>query len=257
MQTGRLKFADGVSYDLGSPTDRQQAADANTNLWARRARAAIKAHLPATLVTAGVFTFNAVQKTGPNGLILAACDASAPRPIPKTVDCRFPARPYWLAQSGLDYLDVHIYMKDGSLAALDANLVTEEWDKVPANLPVMMGEFGCNWNWYENATACMPHVRDLQISTCTRGFTGWMYWQYDCEAQEDWYTQVDSNGAINSVLSPVANPDPCKAARGRHRAASGLGLDDDDRVHRNGGDGDHDQPGRALWLLFWRQEDRA
>ena len=211
MRTGRLKFADGVSYDLGSPTDRQQAADANTNLWARRARAAIRAHLPSTLVTAGVFTFNAVHKTGPNGLILAACDASAPRPIPKTVDCRFPARPYWLAQSGLDYLDVHIYMKDGSPAALDANLVTEEWDKVPANLPVMMGEFGCNWNWYENATACMPHVRDLQISTCARGFTGWLYWQYDCEVQEDWYTQVDSNGAINSVLSPVANPDPCKA----------------------------------------------
>ena len=60
-----------------------------------------------------------------------------------------------LAQSGLDYLDVHIYEADGSPAALDANLVTEEWDKVPATLPVMMGEFGCNWNWYENATACM------------------------------------------------------------------------------------------------------
>ena len=30
------KMADGVLYNLASPPDRQQAADANTNLWARR-----------------------------------------------------------------------------------------------------------------------------------------------------------------------------------------------------------------------------
>ena len=36
----------------------------------RQARVAIRTHLPSTLVTAGVFTFKAVQKPGPNGLIL-------------------------------------------------------------------------------------------------------------------------------------------------------------------------------------------
>ena len=86
--------------------DRQQAADANTNLWASTVGSAIRAHLPASLVTVGVFTYNAVQKAGPNGLLLDGCDPSKPPDPEKHVDCRFPARPFWLARSGLDFLDV-------------------------------------------------------------------------------------------------------------------------------------------------------
>jgi len=211
LSSGKIAMADGVEYDMASPKERQQAADANTNLWAHKARAAIRSHLPSTLVTAGVFTFDAVHKAGPNGLVLPACYASAPRPVPKTIDCRFPARPLWLAQSGVDFLDVHIYMADGSPTAIETNLVTDEWDQVPTDIPVMMGEFGCNWNWYPNANACAPHVRQLQLSSCDKGFSAWLYWQYDCEAQQDWYTQVDADGAINSALSPAVHPDVCKA----------------------------------------------
>lgn len=68
-----LKMADGVEYNMSVPADRQQAADVNTNLWAQRTRAAIRTSLPNTLVTVGVFTFFAVQKVGPNGLIQSGC----------------------------------------------------------------------------------------------------------------------------------------------------------------------------------------
>jgi hypothetical protein len=64
-----LTLGNGIKYDMSSASDRQQAADANTNLWAKNARAKIRASLPTTLVTVGVFTFHAVQKNGPNGLL--------------------------------------------------------------------------------------------------------------------------------------------------------------------------------------------
>jgi hypothetical protein len=102
-------LADGVSYNMALPKDRQQAADANTNAWAAKLRAAIRTHLPATLVTAGVFTFHAVGKAGPNGLLFPGCDPAHPPADPEVhVDCRFPARPLKLSKSGLDFLDVHI-----------------------------------------------------------------------------------------------------------------------------------------------------
>eukprot|EP01043_Picozoa_sp_COSAG02_P076212 COSAG02_NODE_16078_length_1115_cov_1.003937_1_plen_273_part_10 len=160
-------FADGVEYNMALPKDRQQAADANTNAWASKLRKAIRSHLPKSIVTVGVFTYNAVQKTGPNGLLVDGCDPSKPHVDPeKHVDCRFPARPFWLARSGLDFLDVHIYEGDGSPKALAANLNTEEWEKIPQKVPIVMGEFGCNVNWYPNATLCAPNVRQLQISSC-------------------------------------------------------------------------------------------
>ena len=103
----------------------------------------------------------------PNGLLIDGCDQSKPPRDPeKHVDCRFPARPFWLARSGLDFLDVHIYEADGSPKALAANLDTEEWKKIPEKVPIVMGEFGCNINWYPNATMCAPNVRQLQISSC-------------------------------------------------------------------------------------------
>ena len=48
--------------------------------------------------------------------------------------------------------------------ALAQNLVTEEWDDIRKQTPIVMGEFGCNANWYPNASMCSPHVRQLQVT---------------------------------------------------------------------------------------------
>jgi hypothetical protein len=201
-------FADGGSYNMAVGADRQQAADANTNRWAGLCRDAIRAHLPTTLVTVGVFTFHAVHKAGPNGLLLDGCEAGAPPP--KGVDCRFPARPLWLSRAGLDFLDVHIYQPDGSPAALAANLATEEWGAIPNATPIVMGEFGCNAGWGLNATTCAPRMRQIQISSCDQGFVGWLFWTYDYPDQQNhFFNLMEAGGAINGVLAPARNPDPC------------------------------------------------
>jgi hypothetical protein len=112
-------------------------------------------------------------------------------------------------------------------------------------------EFGCNINWYPNATVCAPNVRQLQISSCAavcatdgymcschclvdhtvhqqhadylallvprarrlvQGFTSWLFWTYDSnDVQPDWYGMVDDDGAIDAVLAPANHADPCKA----------------------------------------------
>jgi hypothetical protein len=208
-KNGTVQLADGATYDMAIASDRQQAADANTNLWAKRLRDVIRSHLPSALVTVGVFTFQAVHKAGPNGLLFDGCQTH--NASPSEVDCRFPARPLILTHSGIDFLDVHIDQPDGSAAALEKNLATEEWRSIRNETPVIMGEFGCNYQWYPNATACAPHVRELQITSCAFGFSGWLFWQYDCTAQVGWYTMIDDDSAIYNALAPSVNPHPCTA----------------------------------------------
>ena len=197
------------TFDMGVAADRQQAADANTGAWADGCRSALRAHLASTLVTVGVFTFAAVHKAGPDGLRPADCEQAD--------DCRFPARPYWLSRSTLDFLDVHIYQADGDEATLGANLETEEWDEVNPSKPVLMGEFGClggvaGGGWYADAAACAPHVAELQRTSCAFGFVGWLFWTYDTDdvdEQPEWFSMVDEEGAIGAALAPKARPDPC------------------------------------------------
>ena len=239
-------FADGGSYDMAVAADRQQAADANTNRWAGLCRDAIRAHLPATLVTVGVFTFQAVHKAGPNGLLLDGCEAGAPPP--KGVDCRFPARPLWLSRAGLDFLDVHIYQPDGSPAALAANLATEEWGAIANATPIVMGEFGCNAEWGLNATTCAPRVRQLQISSCDQGFVGWLFWTYDTAEQPDphWFTVMEAGGAINGVLAPARNPDPCSNSSSAAAAKSECQKLCEGK--RQDGCCQYDDAGGCLWI---------
>lgn len=198
------------AFDMGSATSRQQAADANLLAWAEASCASLRTWLPHALVTVGMFTFAAVNKTGPNGLNLTACANGG--------DCRFPARPALLSKSSLDFLDVHIYQPSGTADALAANLRTEEWDDVHKDMPIMMGEFGCFRNsstgggWYPSAAACAPHVQELQITSCKFGFTGWLFWTFDTDdelEQPSWFSMVDDDGAIEAVLAPRIHRDPC------------------------------------------------
>ena len=203
-----VSTAAGV-FSMAATTERQQAADANTNAWADACRVALRARMPSSLVTVGVFTFHAVHKAGPSGLPAADCA--------RAKDCRFPARPYWLSRSNLDVLDVHIYQAEGDNASLAANLQTEEWAGLRAEKPVIMGEFGClggvaGGGWYRDAHACAPHVAALQRTSCSFGFVGWLFWTYDTDdlqEQPQWFSMVDDGGAIETALAPNSRPDAC------------------------------------------------
>ena len=46
--------------------------------------------------------------------------------------------------------------------------MTEEWNDIRKQTPIVMGEFGCNAKWYPNASMCSPHVRQLQVRPTPR-----------------------------------------------------------------------------------------
>ena len=198
------------AFDMAVPSERQRAADENTNRWADGCRGAVRKHLPRALVTAGVFTFEAVGKDGPDGLQAHDCN--------HTHDCRFPARPYWLSRSTLDWLDVHVYVPNA--LKLVHSLMSEEWSRVHASKPIVMGEFGClgglvgkgNRRWYATAAACAPHVAGVQKASCVAGFVGWLFWTYDTDdlaEQPQWFSMVDDHRAIETALAPANRTDPC------------------------------------------------
>lgn len=195
-----VRTADGLSYDMSDPAQRQQAWDANAVSYANQLTAAIQSVDPEALVTVGMFTYRAVGRSGPQGLL----------PIPGPgEEPRFPPRPSSLSRySNLSFMDIHIYDADANWT-LDGDLASIEWNSVDPKRPLWMGEFGAFKNRYPALTDAAWAMRDLQVSSCARGFSAWLFWTYDTAEQPELWTLVDSNGVINGVLAPVARPDPC------------------------------------------------
>jgi len=193
--------ADGQTYSMADPAQREACADNNMVYYANLETDAIKARDPGALVTIGAFTYRAVGKDGPAGL-----------PIPSPgEDQRFPVRISVLArQSRLDFVDLHTYPL-GAGYTLAADLASSEWSDIPlAACPVLMGEFGAFEMFYPDITAAAALMRDHQIEGWNRGFSGFLYWTYDTENQPSpqLWTLVDGNGAINQLLAPLYRPDP-------------------------------------------------
>ena len=197
-----VQTADGLSYDMSDPAQRQQAWDANAVSYANALTAAIQSADPGALVTLGMFTPLAVGRAGPTGLL----------PIPGGgQEPRFPPRPASLSKySNLSFLDIHIYSPNSGWT-LDQDLASIEWDSVDKRRPVWVGEFGAFKTRYPVLTDAAWAMRDLQVSTCARGFSGWLFWTFDTVEQPELWTLSDANGAINGVLAPTVRPNPCEA----------------------------------------------
>lgn len=89
-----------------------------------------------------------------------------------------------------------------------------------------MGEFGAHKPSFPSITTAAYTVRDLQIQSCNYNFNGinkkiffkkrvihyligWAFWTYDTTEQPEFYNILDSSGAINGQLAPIARPNPC------------------------------------------------
>lgn len=199
----------GLTYDMSDPTERQQSADANFVEYANRMAAAVKSVDPEGLVTIGMFTFGAVRRPGPQGMPAYCLDCDG--------EYRYPARPRSLAYwSDLDFLDIHIYPahKPGinDPYTLDRNLQTIEWDHVEG-MPVIVDEFGADKQFYsQDITAAAYGMRYMQVATCQRGMSGWLFWTSnpgDMPSLQRFYTLTDQGGAINGQLAPIVRPNPC------------------------------------------------
>ncbi|MGN9846941.1 cellulase family glycosylhydrolase [Nonomuraea sp. H19] len=203
--SGRVRTANGLTYDMSVPEDRQKAQDENFVSYANQMVDAIRSIDPRALVTMGTFTYGAVGKAGPAGL-----------PADSPGDQRFPVRPQNLMKdSRLSFLDLHLYPVDqpglNAPYELRRDLQTIEWDKGIRG-PVIVGEFGA-FKWMYNDLASAAYgMRDLQQKTCELGMRGWLFWTFDTHETEDQrrlFHLTDEGGMINGQLAPIVRPDPC------------------------------------------------
>jgi len=203
--SGRVRTMDGLTYDMASKQDRQQAQDANFVAYASLMVDAIRQVDPQALVTMGTFTYGAVGKPKPAGLPSGSTDP------------RFPVRPLTLMRySRLSFLDLHLYPVNqpglNSPYTLDRDLSTVEWSQGIRG-PVIVGEYGAfRWMYGDDIIAAAYGMRDLQVATCRKGMSGWLFWTFDTHEtaeQQRLFNLADERGAINGLQAPIVRPDPC------------------------------------------------
>lgn len=206
-KTGTVKPLNGVTYDMSSPTARQQAADASLVEYTHRIKRGLAASDPDALMAIGFFTNLAVEKPGGfNGMpdICPGC--------PNSNKWRYPGRPSSVSIHGAaDLIDLHLYPSAATWNTA-TDLSSMEFDKFKK--PYMIGEFGAFKRVYGEPTNAARGMRDVQVATCRYGAQGWLYWTWD--THEDlagmplFVHMDDANGAVNGMLAPIKRPDPCK-----------------------------------------------
>lgn len=210
-KSGTVTPLNGVTYDMSDPTERQQSADASFVEYANRMVDSVHEVDPKALVTMGMFTYGAVHKPGPQGMPVTCVDDCSDQ-----VDYRYPARPRSLStHSRLSFLDIHIYPADkpgiNQPYTLARNLETIEWSQVRGT--VVVGEFGADKAHYKSdLNAAAAAMREMQVDTCQRGMSGWLYWTSnpaDTPLLQRFFTLHEGTGEVNTQLNPKRRPDPC------------------------------------------------
>ncbi len=192
LTSGSVKAANGKTYSL--PDQRQALADDGAIHFINRMVDAVHQVHAGALLSASVFTYAAVDRTGPGdfGVKQAAWQN------------RIPFRPLAILKSKADFLDLHFYSADAG--AWQRDLDSVEFDEVrhlAAELgkPMIVGEFGAFKHPFptvQPAAAWMGTQADLFVQN---GFAGWLYWTYDTHEQSDqlWHA-CDGDGVIYESL---------------------------------------------------------
>ncbi|HSV73078.1 MAG TPA: hypothetical protein VLH79_04900 [Chthonomonadales bacterium] len=192
--TGTFAFR-GKRYDLACEEDLQRLADdaaiATTNALVDAVRRVDRR----LLVSANVFTFRAVGRSGPGKLR-----------TDRTADPRFPVRPLALARSRIDYLSVHFYPMDaGSLEADFASIEMERLREAcaKAGMPLIVGETGAFRSAWRTPADAVEAVRRTIPRLLEVGFQGWLYWTYDTDEQnlELWHARYAGAAIFEALKS--------------------------------------------------------
>lgn len=189
LRSGTVTTANGVTYDLSKESERNQLMSANIVYYINQLTSAIKLTDPTALVTMSFFNPHAALAQDP----------------PKITDARWAMVNPEEGGSNADFIDLHLYPNLGTLSYLVNDF------NIPSNTrkPIIMGEFGAYKPIYNSIIDAAYAMRDWQIESCQYGFDGWLFWTWDSAEQPEFYNVVESSGAINGVLAPVARPDPC------------------------------------------------
>jgi hypothetical protein len=114
-----------------------------------------------------------------------------------------------------DFIDLHTYLLPAD--PTDPNQVMKKQMESFGMIgmkekPIIMGEFGAEHILGSSSKAAL-HLTAWQVESCQFGFDGWLLWTWDLTQEEDpnnkYFTALDGQGEISSVLAPVTRPDPC------------------------------------------------
>ncbi len=210
---GTLQSADGCMYDMGNMDQRQQLMDNGINHYHRMLVQAIKQIDAELLVTEGIFTLRAVGKS----------PHSHKGVYPKSSgDRRYPPTAPVLAGGGLDFLDVHFYhtRRDETVdEAFERDmqsilLDSEAMNRIAANTPVIMGEFGSFRSVEPTAEEAARNILRARDIALERGMTGFLMWTFDCFEQKRLRPLMEDGGALLAALADVSTPRTTTSAGG-------------------------------------------
>ena len=189
--SGTVTTANGRTYDLGNPADRQRMMDENLVNFAGRVRAAIREVDPTALVGMGFFW------------------PQSPNPA-RGGDPRLIRTGPVIHDSALDYVDLHLY--PGLELSFQEYTENFELTRLTAK-PIVLGEYGAFKFSSPTASGAASNLVDWQQESCSYGFDGWLLWTWDttdeAPGEAELWTAVDEGGVIEHALAPAARPDPC------------------------------------------------
>jgi hypothetical protein len=183
--------ANGQTYDMASPSSRQQMMDDGMVYFVKQVRDEIRKLDPTALVDLGFFV-----PEGPNPIRVG--DLRIVRVYPAVV------------RSDADFVSISAY----AIAGLTLAQYVQNYGFLgfQQKQPVVMAEFGAWKSEYPNILDAAEVLKSWQVSSCKYNIKGWLLWTWDSEAPEvlpDLWSAKSGDGSVNQSLSPFRRFDPC------------------------------------------------
>ncbi len=188
LTSGTVTTANGKTYDMSDPAQKQLMLDEGLNYWADTVTDAIRQLDPTALTVIGLFPPN------------------EPNIWREDLNRYVPTLPVF-ANSHVDFLDLHPYPGYVPLDQLMENFKAEGF----VAKPLVIGEFGGFKFVYDSPQAAAQDLQRWQVDSCQYGIQGWMFWHWTGTDDLEVWTGSDGDGAIRQVLAPHNRPDPCVA----------------------------------------------
>jgi hypothetical protein len=210
LGSGTITPANGQSYDLAVPAERQALMDDGLVHWADTVRAAIRAVDPTALVSLGF-----LWPQGPNPARIGDPRVSRMRGV--------------LDDSQLDFVSPRVI--PGLELTLPQYVANYELPATTAK-PVLMAELGAPIASNGTAAIAAETLQSWQADSCAAGFDGWLLWTWDTNGERAgeppmWDGQ-DAGGLLERALAPTVRTDPCaptNLALGKPVSASSAGAE--------------------------------
>lgn len=186
LTSGTVTTANGKTYDMLDPAQKQLMIEEGLNYWADTVTDAIRQLDPTALTVIGLFPPN------------------EPNIWREDLNRYAPTLPVF-AHSHVDFLDLHPYP---GYVPLDQFMENFKADGFVAK-PLVIGEFGGFKFVYDSPQAAAQGLQRWQVDSCQYGIQGWMFWHWTGTDDLEVWTGSDGDGAIRQVLAPRNRPDPC------------------------------------------------